>query len=298
MNGHDQRDQVNRLAGASAFNVAFAVVQVVVGLAIGSVVVLADAAHQGVDALGLVTALLAVRLARRSADERFTYGLGKSDALGGLVSAMLLLASVIWIVRESIDRLVHPQPVDGWGVVVIGMIAIAVNAASVWLVGNDHGHDHISMRAARLHLLTDLAGSFIVVASGLLLAAGGPEWIDPVASLLLSAAVLVSTWRIIVAAAHVLLDRAPGRLSTGAVEATLLSDPDVDEVHHVHLRPVGRGDVSATAHVVIDGDRSVHDAQDIVTRLAGLLASDLHVEHATIQVECHDCDDVEHPSAS
>ncbi len=283
-----------RLGVASAANVGFAVVQVAVGLAIGSVVVLADAAHQAVDALGLVTALIALRMARRPADARFTYGLGKSDALGGFVSALLLVASVVWIVWESVNRLFEPEEVEGWGVVVIGLIAIVVNGVSVLLVGHDHGADGISLRAARLHLLTDLAGSFIVVISGVLLAIGGPAWIDPAASLLLSAAVLWSTWRLIVTAVQLLLDRVPGRLSTTDVVDALLEEPDVDGVHHVHLRPIGGGQISVTAHVVVDGALSVHDAQTTVARLSAMLETEHVIGHSTLQLECHDCGDGTH----
>jgi cobalt-zinc-cadmium efflux system protein len=294
MNENHAHGSATRLGVASAANVAFAVVQVVAGLAIGSVVVLADAAHQTVDALGLVTAMIALRMARRPADDQWTYGLGKSDALGGFVSALLLVVSVVWIVWESVNRLFAPEEVDGVGVIAIGVIAIAVNGASVLLVGHGHGQDDISLRAARLHLLTDLAGSAVVVVSGVLLAIGGPAWIDPVASLVLSAAVLGSTWRILVAASRLLLDRVPGRLATSDVIEALRVEPEVRAVHHVHLRPIGGGNVSVTAHVVVDGALSVHDAQDTVERLSVLLEQQHLIGHATLQLECHDCDDDVH----
>ncbi len=281
---------VRRLVAAAASNVGFAVVQVVVGLAIGSVVVLADAAHQTVDAIGLVTALIAVRMAQRAPDERFTYGLGKSDALGGFVSALLLLGSVVWIVVESLRRLFDPTEVSGPSVVVIGVIAIAVNGAGILLVGHAHGEDAISLRAARLHLLTDLAGSVVVVVSGVLLAVGGPDWIDPAASLVLSAVVLWTTWRLLTAAAAVLLDRTPQRLSSAEVAVLLGRQDGVGDVHHVHLRALGGGRLSATAHVVVDGERSVHDAQATVERLSAALLAEHAVDHTTLQLECHPCD--------
>lgn len=287
----DRHAPAGRLVAAAASNVGFAVVQVVVGLAIGSVVVLADAAHQTVDAIGLVTALIAVRMAQRAPDERFTYGFGKSDALGGFVSALLLLGSVVWIVVESVRRLFEPSEVSGPSVIVIGVIAIAVNGAGILLVGHSHGEDAISLRAARLHLLTDLAGSVVVVVSGVLLAAGGPERIDPIASLVLSVAVLWTTWRLLASAASVLLDRTPRRLSSDEVATLLGRQEGVGDVHHVHLRTLGGGRLSASAHVVVDGERSVHDAQATVERLSAALLAEHDVAHTTLQLECHPCDD-------
>jgi cobalt-zinc-cadmium efflux system protein len=292
MNGrheHEADRTTMRLAAATVLNVGFGVVQVVAGIIIGSVVVLADAAHQAVDALGLLTALAALSVARRPANRTWTFGFGKADALGGFVSALLLIGSVIWIVFESVRRLFDPEPVSGAGVITIGLIAIAVNGLGVVLVGHGHGEEAVSLRAARLHLITDLLGSVIVVIAGVLLVAGAPAWVDPVASLILSAAVLWSTWKIARASVGVLLDRVPERLTSDAVVSMLAEQPGVDQVHHVHLRPLGGGTVSVTAHVVVDGEMSVHDAQQTLDDLSGVLLTEHDISHATLQLECHEC---------
>lgn len=278
----------------------FAVVQIIVGLAIGSVVVLADAAHQAVDALGLITAFVAIRIARRPASHDWSYGFGKADALGGFVSALLLLVSVVWIVAESIRRLFEPEQVDGGGVIVIGLIAIAVNGAGVLLVGHGHGDEAISLRAARLHLLTDLAGSVVVVVAGVLLVVTDASWIDPVASLVVSAAVLWSTWNLIRSAVGVLLDRSPVGMTTSDLRGLLSSHDDVDVAHHAHVRSLGAGRHSASAHVVVHGQTTVHRSQEIVDELSTLVADRFGVEHVTIQIECeHHCseDEQEHDHA-
>lgn len=284
-----------RLGLAAGANSLFAVVQVLVGIAIGSVVVLADAAHQAVDALGLITAFIALRVARRPASTNWSYGLGKADALGGFVSALLLIGSVLWIVIESIRRLIDPESVEGAGVIVIGVIAIAVNGAGVLLVGHGHGDDAISLRAARLHLLTDLAGSVVVVVAGVLLVVTDAAWIDPVASLLVSVAVLWSTWRLIRSAIAVLLDRSPSGMQASDVAVTITTHPDVDLAHHVHLRSLGSGRHAASAHVVVHGATTVHRSQEIVAELCAMVRDRFGIEHVTLQIECeHHCiDDVE-----
>lgn len=290
--GHGDGDtSVTRLGVASGINVGFAVVQVVVGLALGSVAVLADAAHQVVDALGLVTALIALTLARRPSDDQMSYGWGKADALGGLLSAVLLLVSVGWIVLEAVERLREPAEVSGVGVIAIGLAGIAVNGGSVVLVG--HGHQ-LSVKAARLHLLTDLAGSVIVVVTGFVLAAGGWDGIDPLASLVLSALVLHATWRLARNAVDELLDRTPAAVTPDAIRGALADLGSVTDVHHVHSRPLGGGKVSVTAHVVVDGAQSLHEAQATIDEVSARLAERLGVAHTTLQLECHDCDAPEH----
>lgn len=278
-----------RLVGAAGLNTGFAVVQVIVGLALGSVVVLADAAHQVVDAVGLLTALMATLLAARPTSTDMSFGWGKADALGGFVSGLLLLGSIAWIVYESVDRLFDPVTVEGGGVITIGLLAVAVNGISVLALSGGSGS--LSLKAARLHLLTDLAGSFLVVAAGVVLAGTSWNWIDPVASLLLSALVLQATLRLLRIAANELLDRVPEGVSVRAVQDVLGSQLGVDRVHHVHVRPLGQQRSSVTAHVVLRDQPSLHEAQDRLDAMSGALADQLGVTHATLQMECHPCDD-------
>ena len=285
-----------KLVAAAGLNVGFAVIQIVVGLAIGSVVVLADAGHQVVDAIGLITALAAMLLTRRPSSSRMSFGWGKADALGGFTSGLLLLASIGWIAIESLRRLADPVEVDGGSVIVIGLIAIAVNGVSVLMVDSD---EHaLSIEAARLHLLTDLAGSALVVLAGVVLSGTELLWVDPAASLLLCAVVMASTVGLLRRSVAELLDRAPRGLTGEQITHTLIERDEVLDVHHVHLRPLGNGDTSVTAHVVVNGERSVHEAQAEVDQLSALLASRLGVSHTTLQLECHPCGAHEHTSAA
>ena len=281
-----------RLVAAAAANSGFAVVQVIVGISLGSVVVLADAAHQVVDAIGLLTALAAVLLAARPTSGAMSFGWGKADALGGLISGLLLLGSVGWIVLESVRRLFDPVDVDGRGVIVIGVIAVAVNGLSV-LALSGGGHSSLSLRAARLHLLTDLVGSFIVILAGIGLTGTSATWIDPAASLLLSAVVLRATLELLRTACRELLDRAPDGLSVDTVTDLLREQPGVQLVHHVHVRPLGQQRTSVTAHVVMSGEPTLHDAQVELVNLNSALSNELGVDHSTLQLECHPCTDDE-----
>ncbi len=290
--GHDHAPvSSGRLGLAAAVNVGFAIIQILVGLALGSVVVLADALHQIVDAVGLLTALVALVLLRRPATAAMSYGWGKSDALGGYTSGLLLIGSIAWVVYESIQRLFDPVDVAGGGVILIGIAGIVVNGASVLILGDG---EHLSLKAARLHLLVDLAGSVIVVIAGLLLSGTGFTWVDPAASLLINVLVLHGTWNLLRAASSELLDRTPAGADPDQIGAVITSVKNVNGVHHVHTRSIAPGVSSVTAHVEIDGSVSVHDAQQAMAIVQTELANHLGIAHSTIQVECHSCEDVDH----
>ncbi len=282
---HDHTEASKRgLIAAAGLNTIFAFIQVTVGIAVGSIVVLADAAHQVVDALGLLTAMFAIILMARPSNTSMSFGWGKADALGGFVSGLLLLGSVVWIAYESIRRLLDPTEVDSAGVILIGLAGLAVNGISVLMLGG--GQHILAVRAARLHLLTDLAGSALVVLTGLLLSGTSLTWLDPAASLLLCFVVIRSTWYLLHGAIAELLDRAPSAVSAEAVAQILRSQPGVLDVHHIHVRPLGQSRTSVTAHVVVDGTQSLHDARQRTKELSEVLSDDLRVDHSTLQLEC------------
>jgi len=289
---HDHSQISNtRLGYAAGVNVAFAIVQVIVGLALGSVVVLADALHQVVDAVGLLTALVALVLLRRPATTSMSYGWGKIDALGGYTSGLLLLGSIVWIAYESVGRLFDPVDVDGGGVVLIGIAGVVVNGASVLILGEG---DHLSLKAARLHLIVDLAGSVVVVMAGLVLQGTSYAWIDPAASLLINVLVLHGTYNVLRTAGGELLDRAPLNADIDQIDEFLRSTQGFNDVHHIHTRSLGPGSATMTAHVVIDEALDLHDAQETMHAVQDDLAERFGIAHSTIQLECHTCQDVAH----
>jgi cobalt-zinc-cadmium efflux system protein len=279
-------------------NGGFGIAQVIGGLVIGSVAVLADAAHQAADAVGLLIALAAALLSQRPPSKRRSFGWGRADALGAQLSASLLLASLVWLGWESIDRLRHPVDVSAGGVSAFGAIGIAVNALGLVLLRDDHaGHGHaevLSVRAARLHLLTDLGGSVVVLLAGIGVAATGQERLDPIASLVISVAAVAATVGLLRQATGVLLDRVPAHLDMDEVSAALAGEPGVEEVHHLHLWSMGTSGVALSAHVRLGGDLALHEAQERTREFEDLLSQRFGIRHTTLQVECHDCEAPSH----
>jgi cobalt-zinc-cadmium efflux system protein len=290
-----ESDHNHRLAFAAVLNGGFGVAQVVGGLLIGSVAVLADAAHQGADALGLLIALAAAVLAGRPPSARRSFGWGRADALGAQVSASLLLASLAWLAVVSIQRLADPVEVEAAGVSLFGLGGIVVNGLGIALLSRAHTHEGgLSVRAARLHLVTDLGGSVAVLLAGLGVSATGWDRLDPIASLLISVAAAAATISLLRRSADVLLDRVPSHLDLDEVTAAIAGEPGVQGVHHLHLWSLGGSDVALSAHVRLAGDLPLHEVHERIREFEELLHERFGIGHTTLQVECHDCEAPSH----
>src|ERR1041385_8887661 len=181
---------------ATALNVALVIVQVVYGLAANSLALLADAGHNLGDCLGLVLAWGAYLLARRQPTARFTYGYGSASILSALVNAVTLLVATGGIAWEAIRRLGHPGEVAGGTIIMVAAAGILVNGVSAWLLMAGRKGD-LNIRGAFLHLVGDAAVSAAVVVAGIVILLTGWTTIDPIASLVVAAAILWSSWRLL-----------------------------------------------------------------------------------------------------
>jgi cobalt-zinc-cadmium efflux system protein len=287
---------VRVIAIALGLNAVLAVGQVVAGFAFGSIALLADSVHQIVDVVGLAIALFGARLATKGVTVHNTFGWGRADVLGALVSAVLLVGSSIWIAVEAARRLADPPGIEGWPVLVVAVVGLAVNAGSAVALSRVSGS--MSARAAVLHLVGDAAGSAAVLVSAIAVLTVGATWVDPVVAILISAWVAWTGVRLLRSSARVLLDAVPEGLSTAEMTATMLSVEGVVEVHHVHLWEPSSGEPSVSAHVLVDGDMAVHESQALLDRVRSAVLRDHGVAHATFEVECHPCENEEHLSAT
>jgi len=276
------------LIGAAAANTLLLVVQVIGAVAFGSLALLADSVHQASDVVSLLMAVGIALIVARPSSRRFTFGLGRADALGGLAHALILMAGAVFIVVEAIARFGNEVEVDGGGVVVLALVGVVVNAASAkWLHGVG-GHS-LNMQGAVLHLVADTLGSVVVLVSGVLILTTGVEWVDPVASILVTLLIVASAARLLWAALRVLLDGVPPSVDLAGLRDVLLDDPLVTDAHHVHVRSLDGDTLSLTAHVMIDTS-DLHDAQMVTKRLTEVLSVE-GIGHVTLQAECHPCDE-------
>lgn len=280
--------QRRALVIALVANGVFMVVEVVGGLVFGSLALLADAAHMLSDVAALSIALVAQHLATRPASDRHTFGLQRAEVLGAQANALVLLAAAGWVFFEAAQRLDTPHDVEGGGLLLVATLGLVVNVASAVLLARVRGRS-LNISAALTHMVADAAGSVAAMAAGVAVLVGGVERFDPAVSILIGALVVWAAVRLLGEAAHVLMEGAPRDLDVGAVADAMLDVDGIVEVHDLHLWNLASDVPALSAHVLMEGEVTLHEGQRRAALVKSVLASRFGIEHATLEIECHEC---------
>ncbi len=278
-----RRGALNLALGANGL---LLVVQVAGGIIFGSLALLADSVHQFADVLALIIALVSARVAGQAGPAKWTYGLRRVEVLGAAVSGGLLLAGAAVVVLEAFRRGDSTELMGG-GVIVLGLVGLAVNGFSAYRLSRVAG-GNLNLRSAVVHLAADAAGSVGVLIAGLAEVVAGVTWVDTAIALLIAVMVVWSAVRLLREAWVILLEAAPEGIDIDGLAELLGAHDDVSDVHHLHVWSIDSETVALTAHVKVDRD-DLHGAQQVADELAGML-SDRGIDHSTLQVECHECD--------
>jgi cobalt-zinc-cadmium efflux system protein len=274
------------MAIAVALNLIFVVIEGAFGFLSNSVALIADAGHNLSDVLGLVCAWTAMFLGRRPPGGEFTYGLGRSSVLAALINAVLLLLACGAIAWEALGRLVSAPPVSGGVVMGVAASGIVINGVSAWLL-HAGSHGDLNRRSAFIHMLGDAAISAGVLLSGAVILYTGWSRLDPIVSILIVVAILVSTWGLLRDSLRLSLDGVPSSVNSSAVMSYLADQRGVTDVHDLHIWALSTTSVALTAHLVVP-DRGAEDS--LLDSLTPNLKRRFHIHHATLQIERDRCE--------
>lgn len=262
-------------------NTAFVIVEAIFGVIGNSTALLADAAHNLSDVLGLLVAWAAVGLSRRPPTARFTYGLRGSSILAALFNAMILLVAVGGIGWEAVQRIGQPEPVAEVIVIVVALVGIAINGSTALLFASGRKSD-INIQGAFLHMAADAAVSAGVVIAAAIILHTGWLWIDPAVSLVICVVILWGTWGLLKASMQMSLDAVPAGIEPSEVSSFLKARPGVAELHDLHIWPMSTTETALTCHLVMpDG----HPGDGFILETARELQRRFKIGHATVQIE-------------
>lgn len=279
---HQSSQTLNKaFAIAVTLTLAYTCTEIVYAFIAGSMSLLADAAHNLGDVLGLALAWLANWLLAFPARKRYSYGFKRTTIIAALINAALLIATSALIAYESIYKLFHVSDVNEDIVIVIGIVGIFVNVGSSLLFMKSAHHD-LNVKGAFLHLIADaliLAG---VVVGAIIIKFSGWELLDPILGLIIVAIVLWGTWGLLRDSLSLILDAVPHYIDHVGVKSYLANIPGVDALHDLHIWGLSTREVALTAHLVMPHTK-LSDADFKKINLE--LHEKFRINHVTLQVE-------------
>jgi cobalt-zinc-cadmium efflux system protein len=278
---HARVDSRRALAFALALTAGYTVVEVVGGIAAGSLALLADAVHMLSDNVAIVLALIAVWLAAKPATSERTYGYKRAEVLAALANGVLLVALAIWIFVEAAMRLRDPgDPLGGW-MLAIALLGLVVNVL-VGLVLSGARRHSLNVEAAFRHVLADVLGSSGVAVAAVVIITTGWAQADPLVSILIGVLVLASAWSILRDSTEILLESTPRGLDLDALGRRLAGAPGVVEVHDLHVWTITSGFTALSAHVLVRPGEDCHGRRRELERM---LHDEFGIAHTTLQVD-------------
>ena len=268
-----------RVFAAIAVNLGLTVAQVVAGVMSGSLAMIADAVHNLSDALSLVIAFAARKIARKPSDARMTFGYGRAEMVAALVNYTTLAVISLWLIWEGIDRLMHPTEVAGWIIVIVAAIALVVDVVTALLMYG-MSKSSANIRAAFLHNVADALGSVGVILAGTLILLFDWTIVDPIITLAIAGYILWHVWDGAPRVVRMLMLGAPPGLDADEVLAGMEGVAGVQAIHHLHLWEMQEGQPAVDAHVVTTGNPA-----EMRTRMGTYLHDTFGVAHTTLEVE-------------
>lgn len=264
-------------------NLAYVIIQVIVGFSINSLSLLSDAGHNFLDVAGLALAMLAFKLAKSKTTEKYTYGYKKASILICLLNAIILLISIGAIGYEAFFRFQNPQPIPGKVIAIIALIGIFINGGSAFLFFKDKEKD-MNVKSAFLHLMSDALVSLGLVIGGIIIHYTNLYWIDPLISVIICIVIIVSTWQLLKDSLKLSLDGVPENINVQNVKAEILKTNGVQSIHHLHIWALSTNENAMTAHLVVSPMLTNADIISLKENLKHEL-EELNIQHSTLEID-------------
>ena len=268
------------LGVALGLTLLFAVIEVITGFISNSLALISDAGHMVTDAAALGLALLAQAIAKRPPSSRHSFGFVRAEALAAFVNSLAMLALVAWIAWEAVQRLLHPEPVQGGVVLVVAAIGASINLLVAWVLSRDN--QSINTRAALVNVMGDLLGSLAAIASGAIIYFTGWVRVDPILSIFVALLILRSTSGILRESYHFLMEGVPHEIDYLEVGADLKAIDGVLDVHDLHVWDMSPGHPALIGHLEI---ASLEQWPTVLAAVRAMLRDKHGIDHVTLQPE-------------
>lgn len=266
---------------ALSLTLAYTIFEVIYAFLAGSMSLLADAAHNLGDVLGLALAFGANWMLSMPARKRYSYGFKRTTIIAALINAFILVATSALIAYESIYKLFNLHAINENIVIIVGIIGIFVNGGSSLLFMRG-AHDDMNIKGAFLHLAADALILIGVVIGAIIIKYTNYVWLDPILGLIIVVIVLYGTWGLLRDSLRLILDAVPHYIDYAGVKDYLRHLPGVSEVHDLHIWGLSTREAALTVHLIMPKS-CLTDAD--YQKINEDLHTQFRIDHVTIQVE-------------
>lgn len=276
-----------RLAWALLITFGIFVMEIIGGFLSNSLALKSDAGHLFGDVMALGLSLFAVRISRLPPTAKRTFGYQRAEVIAAMINGLTLLFLAGYIFFEAYRRLMEPEPIKSFLMLVVAVIGLLANTVVIFGL-RGHAAENLNVRAAFLHVVGDMLGSVGVVTGGLIMYLTGNYLADPIISFFVGIIILFGAAGILREGINILLEGVPGTVKYDDLKAGMEAIDGVISVHDLHIWTISSSNVVLSAHVRVP-DQPTHTAQRILNSVTELLKMKYKIHHSTLQIECECC---------
>jgi cobalt-zinc-cadmium efflux system protein len=269
--------------------VFFTIIEFIGGFYTNSLAIMSDAVHDLGDSLSLGMAWYFQKLATKKATKNYSYGYKRFSLVGAIINSIVLLIGSIFIIKEAIPRLIHPETADAKGMMWFAILGIIVNGAAVLKLQKGTS---INEKVVSLHLLEDVLGWVAVLIVSIIMQFWDVPILDPILSIGIAIFILFNVFKNGKQSIKIILQIVPEGISVDKIKLKLLENKDIKSMHDLHIWSMDGEYNIFTAHLVVhDNTISSEKRAQIKSEIRQLLHDDFHLEHITLEIEVsEDCD--------
>lgn len=268
-------------------NAGFAIVEFIGGYLTNSVAIYSDALHDLGDSLALLFAYFSEKISDKNPDEKFTYGYKRFSVLSAFLNGIILLIGSLFVIKESIERIISPEAVKPEGMIILAVIGILVNGIAAYRLSKDEG---LNQRMVMLHLMEDILGWISVFIVSIILLFKPWFILDSILSIIISGIILRGVYKNLMNVGAILLQKFPDQLDLAKIEKLFREIDGVKNVHSLRGWSVDDSHFSLSFHVMVSSELQMKKIDLIKNEMKNILNS-YNVKFSSIEFESegYDC---------
>jgi cobalt-zinc-cadmium efflux system protein len=267
---------------AIVINIIITFFEVMVGVFIGSLALISEALHNFSDVGALSLSWWGEKVKEKGNTKYKTYGYKRAEILIAFFNSLVLLAVVVFVLVEAVQRLFHPSQITGSWMIVASLVALVGNGIATYLLEKD-AHKNLNLKSAWLHSLQDALFSLGVVAGAILIYFFHWYIVDPIISIILSVYIFKEVYELLKQALNILMESVPTDIDFEKVRTALEKFSKVKAANDIHIWQTDSNSRFLSAHLEIENMEN-GERNDLLIQIRNKILKDFNISHTTIQM--------------